>query len=238
MKPFCFDICNVDIIYIFPLSVQLLLIGNEKVKTLWCFVKPESLNLLYPDQLHKGKLWNETKLFTIKNKSLEAMFFIQMKNSTLGVTINERINVCLGWFVYYGKSLSLKSKHDATVVHRQDLCDAPDKMVQFLNYSWWFVVCGAGGIWEGRLISRGHNYFRCNSFQNIWPSAEWSQHRQYLNCYTQFNNPRRDMRGNKIWNQIEKSRFCDSFTYFCKSRVKYCNWESVSGLQMGIRRAH
>ena len=107
-----------------------------------------------------------------------------------------------------------------------------------LNYSWWFVVCGAGGIWEGRLISRGHNYFRCNSFQNIWPSAEWSQHRQYLNCYTQFNNPRRDMRGNKIWNQIEKSRFCDSFTYFCKSRVKYCNWESVSGLQMGIRRAH
>lgn len=112
------------------------------------------------------------------------------------------------------------------------------KMVPFLNYSWWFVVCGAGGIWEGRLISLGHNYFRCNSFQNIWPSAEWSQHRQYLNCYTQFNNPRRDMRGNKIWNQIEKSRFCDSFTYFCKSRVKYCNWESVSGLQMGIRRAH
>ena len=66
-----------------------------------------------------------------------------------------------------------------------------------------------------------------------------SQHRQYLNCYTQFNNPRRDMRGNKIWNQIEKSRICDSFTYFCKSlRVKYCNWESVSGLQMGKRRAH
>ena len=70
------------------------------------------------------------KLFTIKNKSLEAMFFIQMKNSTLRLAINERFHVCLWWFVYYGKSLSLKSKHDATVFHRQDLCDAPDNRVQ------------------------------------------------------------------------------------------------------------
>ena len=136
---------------------------------------------------------------------------------------------------FLAKTLSLKSKHEAIVYQRSDLCDAPDKrfkMVPFFQFPADGLLFVAQAGWEGgrRLISRGHNYFRCNSFQNIWPSVEWSQHRQYLNCYTQFNNPRRDMRGNKIWNQIEKSRICDSFTYFCKSRVKYCNWESVSGL--------
>ena len=146
---------NVYIIYIFPVSVQLLLIGNEKVKTLWCFVKPESLNLLYPDQLHKGKLWNETKLFTIKNKSLEAMFFIQMKNT-----------------IFMWKSLSLKSKHEAVVFLQRDVIYAMRPMKDKNG----LLVSIFSGCWlrrQRRLISRGHNYFRCISFQNVWLGLEW-----------------------------------------------------------------
>ena len=64
----------------FSFISSVVLIGNEKVKTLWCFVKPKSLNLLYPEQLHKGKLWNKMKLFTIKNKSLGHVFHSNEKH--------------------------------------------------------------------------------------------------------------------------------------------------------------
>ena len=138
------------LLFIFSLLSVLVLIGNEKVKTLWCFVKPESLNLLYPDQLHKGKLWNETKLFTIKNKSLEAMFFIQMKNT-----------------IFMWKSLSLKSKHEAVVFLHRDVIYAMRPMKDKNG----LLVSIFSGCWlrrQRRLISRGHNYFRCISFQNVW----------------------------------------------------------------------
>ena len=147
---------NVYIIYIFPGSVQLLLIGNEKVKTLWCFVKPESLNLLYPDQLHKGKLWNETKLFTIKNKSLEAMFFIQMKNT---------IYLCENHYLWNQSMKQLFFLHRDVIYAMRPMKDKNGLLVSIFS-----------GCWlrrQRRLISRGHNYFRCISFQNVWLGLEW-----------------------------------------------------------------
>ena len=113
------------------------------------------MNLLYPDQLHKGKLWNETKLFTIKNKSLEAMFFIQMKNT-----------------IFMWKSLSLKSKHEAVVFLHRDVIYAMRPMKDKNG----LLVSIFSGCWlrrQRRLISRGHNYFRCISFQNVWLGVEW-----------------------------------------------------------------